>query len=66
MGNPNFKPTRRELAEVRRFAHECEVHAAADARLRRYSIPSHYSRVARSYSDRAFKLSQRIAARAGQ
>lgn len=63
-----FKPTRRELADVRRFARECEI----EARAARYSeicglpwVYVHDAR-ARDYAGLAFRLSQRIAARAGQ
>ena len=60
-----FKPTRAELNEVRRFAHEVEVHARAAAILDRScaSAGNAYRFRARDYSTRAFSLAQSVAHR---
>lgn len=60
----NFKPTRCELREVRRYADSAEKCAmAADAIARGPGYPNHYAVMARDYSAHAFRLAQRIAAR---
>lgn len=60
-----FKPTRAELNEVRRFAHAVEVHALAAAiKDRSCASAGDANRVCASvYSARAFSLAQSVAHR---
>lgn len=61
-----FKPTRRELADVRRFAREAEVCGRSARDMQSHGLPTRYGELANGYARLAFLLSQRIAARAGQ
>ena len=62
MGNSEFKPTRRELAAVRRYAKSCEFHAAL-ARSSNPLFSAIHADLASSYSDAAFGRAQKVAAR---
>lgn len=69
MGISEFKPTRTEVADVRRFAFQCELQAMqADQLERAGMLPDRQSlhrAYASDYSGLAFRLSQRVAMRGG-
>lgn len=64
-----FKPTRGELVDLRRYALDCELQAMqADQLERAGMLPDRqdlHRAYSADYSGLAFRLSQRIAARAG-
>lgn len=63
MGKSEFKPTRRELDDVRRYARECEEYAAL-AHMFEGDAPrasARMSSMASDYSWLAFRLSERVA-----